>query len=127
MRVLVIDDSPLVRERLQELITEIPGISFMAQTDQSCDMVHTIETTAPDVVILDIQFPHGRGIEILEELRSIDSPMVKIMLSAFPNPLYRARCLDAGADYFLDKTVEVERITEVLEYVAAQQNATATS
>jgi len=125
MKVCVIDDSPLVRERLHELLAEIPGISLVEQMDQTSGTVKAIQAAEPDVVILDIQLPHGSGIEILEELKSIELPMVKIMLTAFPNPLYRQRCLEAGAHYFLDKSVEFERIVEVLDSLVAEQNANA--
>jgi DNA-binding NarL/FixJ family response regulator len=120
MKVFVIDDSPLVRRRLHELLAEIPGISFVEQLDQTSFIVEAIQAAAPDVVILDIQLPHGNGIEILEGLKSSELPMVKIMLTAFPNPLYRQRCLEAGAHYFLDKTTEFERIVGVLESLTAE-------
>jgi two-component system, NarL family, response regulator DevR len=125
MKVFVIDDSPLVRERLHELLADIPEISWIAQEDQSPDTVGAIQAAKPDVIILDIQLPGGSGIEILEGLRASELPMVKIMLTAFPNPLYRQRCLEAGAHYFLDKTVEFERIVDVLHSLAAQQHANA--
>jgi DNA-binding NarL/FixJ family response regulator len=125
MKVFLIDDSPLVRERLHELLAEIPGISLVEQRDQTSGTVEAIQAAEPDVVILDIQLPHGSGIEILEGLKSSELPMVKIMLTAFPNPLYRQRCLEAGAHYFLDKSVEFERIVEVLDSLVAEQNANA--
>ena len=125
MKVLLVDDSPLVRERLCELLAEIPGISLITQMDRSSGTLEAIQANEPDVVILDIQLPHGSGIEILEELKSSALPMIKIMLTAFPNPLYRQRCLEAGAHYFLDTTTEFERIGEVLDSLGAEQNANA--
>jgi len=125
MKVLLVDDSPLVRERLCELLAEIPGISLITQMDRSSGTLEAIQANEPDVVILDIQLPHGSGIEILEELKSSALPMIKIMLTAFPNALYRQRCLEAGAHYFLDKTTEFERIVEVLDSLGAEQKANA--
>lgn len=123
MKVFVIDDSPLVRERLHELLADIPGISLVEQVDQTSTPVEAIQAAKPDVLILDIQLTQRSGIEILEELKSSELPMVKIMLTAFPNPLYRRRCLEAGAHYFLDKAVEFDRIVDVLNSLAEQQNA----
>ena len=124
MKVCVIDDSPLVRERLHELLAEIPGISLIELMDQTSGTVEAIRAAEPDVVILDIQLPHGSGIEILEELKSSELPTVKIMLTAFPNPLYRQRCLEAGAHYFFDKTIEFDLLVGLLDRLSAQQEAT---
>jgi DNA-binding NarL/FixJ family response regulator len=123
MKVLVIDDSPLVREHLLELLAEIPGISLITPMDHFSCSRNAIRCAEPDVVILDIQLQNTNGIEILEELKSSESAWVKIMLTAFPNPLYRQRCLEAGAHYFLDKTVELQSIVDVLESLIAQQTA----
>jgi DNA-binding NarL/FixJ family response regulator len=125
MKVFVIDDSPLGRGRLHELLAEIPGISVVAQLDQASDLKEAIQASQPDVLILDIQLLRARGLEILEELKSSERPLVKIMLTTFPNPLYRQRCLDAGADYFLDKAVEFEMIVNVLESLVAQRSTNA--
>jgi DNA-binding NarL/FixJ family response regulator len=125
MKVFIIDDSPLVRERLHELLAEIPGISLVEHMDPTSGTIDAIQAAEPDVVILDIQLPTGRGIEILEELKSNALQMVKIMLTTFPNPLYRRRCLEAGAHYFLDKTTEFERIVDVLNSLVARRNANA--
>src|SRR4026208_1898801 len=121
MKVFVIDDSPLIRQRLHAMLAEIPGISWVEQMDQASGTVAAIQAAKPDVVILDIQHPYRSGIEILDELKTSHWPMVKIMLTAFPNPLYRRRCLEAGANYFLDEAVEFERIIDVLNSLAAQQ------
>jgi DNA-binding NarL/FixJ family response regulator len=123
VKVFVIDDSLPVRERLHELLAEIPGISLVAHMDQACDPVKAVQVAQPDVVILDFQLLNARGIEILEALQSSGLPMVKIMLTAFPHPLYRQRCLEAGVNYFLDKTIEFERILEVLNSLTILLNA----
>ena len=122
MRVFVIDDSPLVRRRLEQMLTDIPGLCMVGQMDRIAGTVEAIQAAKPDLVILDIQFPDGSGIDILEQLKSSELSMVKIMLTEFPNSLYRQRCLDAGAHYFLDKTMEFERVVEVINSLAIQQS-----
>jgi DNA-binding response OmpR family regulator len=66
-------------------------------------------------VILDIRMPGGNGIQVLEAIKTSTAAPVVIMLTAFPYPQYRKKCLEVGADYFLDKTTEFERVVEVLE------------
>ena len=121
MKVFVVDDSPLIRERLKELLDEIPGIKLIGQAGQCLGASEAVLAAKPDVLILDIQFRDGSGINILKKLKFSETPLVKIMLTAFPNSLYRQRCLEAGADYFLDKTMDFNRLAEVISDLAQKQ------
>jgi CheY-like chemotaxis protein len=65
------------------------------------------------VAILDIRMPGG-GLHVLEAVKGGESPPVVIMLTAFPYPQYRKRCLEAGAEHFLDKATEFDQIAVLL-------------
>jgi two-component system response regulator DevR len=120
MKIFVIEDSPLVRMRLEELLGETPNVALVGQVDMPSGVVEAVLAAKPDVVILGGQ--PGSGIDVLAELRASEIPMIKIMLTTFPHPLFRQRCLDAGANYFLDKTIEFERIGEIIEGLAIQRS-----
>jgi YesN/AraC family two-component response regulator len=71
----------------------------------------------PDVVILDIRMPENNGIQVLEAIKKSAAAPVVIMLTAFPYPQYRKKCLEAGAEYFFDKATEFEQVAEVLKKI----------
>jgi DNA-binding response OmpR family regulator len=64
----------------------------------------------PDVVLLDIQLPHGSGLDVLRSIKQNGRGPLTIVATNFPYPQYRKRALDLGADYFLDKTTDIEEL-----------------
>jgi DNA-binding NarL/FixJ family response regulator len=114
VKVLIADDSPLMRERLATLISEIEGVELVGQAGSAPEALEAIERSKPDAVILDIRMPGGNGIQVLEALKKSTVEPEVIVLTAFPYPQYRKKCLQAGAKYFFDKSSEFEQIAEVL-------------
>jgi YesN/AraC family two-component response regulator len=115
LKVLIADDSPPVCERLSALISELGGIHLVGQARDGPEALSAIQHLRPDVAILDVRMPGCSGVQILEALKRAGHAPVVIMLTAFPYPQYRKRCLEAGAEYFFDKTTEFCRVSEVLE------------
>jgi len=76
--------------------------------------IEHIRQQGPDVVILDIKMPGGNGIDVLNEIEKNDQVPVVIMLTNYPYPQYKKKCMDAGADFFFDKSREFEKVIEVL-------------
>ena len=69
---------------------------------------------APDAVILDLQMPGGSGLDVLRAIR-IDHPHLRVLICTnFDYPQYREKCMSGGADYFLDKSAEFEKIPVIL-------------
>ena len=71
----------------------------------------------PDVIILDIRLPGENGIKILEKIKNSKSETIVIMLTNFPYPNYKVKCMALGADYFLDKSTEFELVEKILEEI----------
>ena len=124
MRVYVVDDSPLVRERLVSLLSEVDGVEVVGSADNAEEGIAGISITEPDVAILDIRMPSGSGISVLEEIKKRDDSPTVIMLTNYPYPQYRKKCMDAGADYFFDKSSEFYKVTEVLSRMVAEESGT---
>lgn len=124
MRVYVVDDSPLVRERLVALLAEVEGIDVVGSAASSEEGIAGITAHEPDVAILDIRMPAGSGISVLEEIRRSEKPPTIIMLTNYPYPQYRRKCMDAGADYFFDKSSEFNKVTDVLARMVAEREGT---
>lgn len=122
MKVFIADDSAVVRERLVEMISELPGIEIIGQAQEALEATNAIMKLKPDVVILDIRMPGGSGLNVLKDIKKdLDAPVV-IMLTSYPYPQYRQRCIDEGADFFFNKSTEFDRVTEVLEKLIRNSN-----
>lgn len=115
LKVFVADDSALVRERLAELISEIEGVEVVGQAGDAREALEGIQRLRPDAVILDIRMPGNNGIQVLEAIKRSTAAPVVIVLTAFPHPQYRKKCLEAGAEFFFDKATEFEQVAEVLK------------
>jgi len=115
LKVFVADDSALVRERVAALISEIEGVEVVGQAGDAREALEGIQRLRPDAVILDIRMPGNNGIQVLEAIKRSTAAPVVIVLTAFPHPQYRKKCLEAGAEFFFDKATEFEQVAEVLK------------
>jgi len=114
MNVVIVDDSELVRDRVAKRISELPGIYITGVAGNSIEAREIVKLHQPDVVILDIKMPGESGIELLRKLKE-EYPQIKIiMLTNYPFLQYRSKCYENGADYFLDKSNEFEKVADIL-------------
>jgi DNA-binding NarL/FixJ family response regulator len=109
LKVFIVDDSGIVVERLAELLKDIPGAKLVGSAGNAVESADSILRLNPDVIILDLQMPGGSGFEVLKKVKKV-RPLVKvIVLTNFPFPVYRDRCLEGGADFFLDKSAYFDK------------------
>ena len=111
-RVLIIDDSEKIRERLVTLLSEEGQIQVVGQAGNGFDAMNELRRLQPDTVILDIRLPDRSGIELLKEIKGRYPAVKVIMLTNFDNSQYRRQCRQLGADHFLNKTLEFEKIID---------------
>ena len=119
LTVLIADDSALIRERLTALISEIDGVHLVGQATTALEAIALTDQLEPDVIVLDIRMPDSSGIHALQAIRWITQAQV-IMLTAFAYPQYRERCMQLGANYFIDKNQEFDQIARVLSEIKCQ-------
>jgi len=124
MKVFVVEDSAAVRERLIEMIREIEDIEVVGEAATYDAAVDGIMSTRPDVAVLDIKLGDGggNGIDVLNQVRKGLPAMKAIVLSNYATPQHMKASADAGAEYFLDKSADFERITEILEQMKSSTN-----
>jgi DNA-binding NarL/FixJ family response regulator len=115
MKVFIADDSAIIRERLINLLTECPGVEIIGQAQDATEAIAKLGTLNPDVVILDIRMPGESGIAILRSIKQCKLAPKVIILTNYPYPQYRDKCLELGADYFFDKSTEFDKIPMVLK------------
>lgn len=116
MRIFVVEDSAAVRERLVEMIREVEDVEVVGEAATYGKAVAGITSTLPDVAILDIKLADaaGSGIDVLNEVRKTMPALRAIFMSNYVTPQHVKASADAGAEYFLDKSVDFERIPEIL-------------
>ena len=113
MRVFITDDSKLVVERLHDLLKEVSGLEVVGEAGNVPDAVSSIQMTNPDAVILDLQMPGGTGLDVLREIRQGHPRMQVLICTNFPYPQYKDECMAAGANYFLDKSADFDKIPAI--------------
>jgi DNA-binding NarL/FixJ family response regulator len=122
LRVLLIEDSPLIRERLFESLVDPGRIEIVGEADTEEAAVALVSAATWDVLVLDLQLKVGTGLGVLRSLISHRAPEAKvIVLTNYAFPQYRAKSLALGADFFFDKSREYHRVREVLEGIAEKR------
>lgn len=120
MNVVLIDDSLLVRERVANIISELPGVKVIGEASNSLEAIEVVRKTKPDVVILDIKMPGESGVQVLRKLKNDFEELKIIILTNYPYAQYKAECFKYGADYFLSKSDEFEKLPKVLIEIGKQ-------
>jgi DNA-binding NarL/FixJ family response regulator len=122
LRVLLIEDSPLIRERLAESLATPGQVEIVGQADSEQAAIGLLAAAPWDVMVLDLQLRHGTGLGVLRALTSRRPANAKvIVLTNYAFPQYRAKSLALGADFFFDKAREYHRVREVLDTLAADR------
>ena len=118
MKVLIVDDHPIVRAGLRRLLAADQTIvATEAATGQ--EAIASFRESLPDLVILDLNLPGMGGLEVLGRLK-IENPNVRVLvISMYDNPAYVARVLKAGARGYVSKNAPPELILEAIRRVAA--------
>ena len=114
MKILLADDSSMVRDRLKALASEIPNIAVIGEATDAREAIEKTITLKPSLVILDFQIPGASGISTLQTIKALPSAPIVVILTAFSSLEYRSRCQEAGADYFFDKAFEIDKVQETL-------------
>ncbi len=113
IKVFVVDDSIVLRERVLEMLRDIPGIDVLGCAEDGLHAIDCIRRLRPDVVVLDIQMPCGNGLDVLKNIRPTLGAPIFIIFTNFPYPQYRTRAFECGARYFFDKTTEFEKLRDL--------------
>ena len=120
MRIVLVDDSILIRERLKQMLSELEEIEIAGEEQDEIEAIECIRKLKPDAVILDIRLCKGSGINVMREIKKEEPSPTVIILTNYPNNLYRMKCMNGGADFFLDKSTEFEQIPVILKEMASK-------
>src|SRR5688572_24740054 len=114
MKIVIADDSPVVRQRLAQMLNDLEGIEVVGQADDTPAAMELVERLTPDVAILDVRLPTGSGADLVREIKQLNPASRIIVLTSFPYPEVREKCLNGGADFFFDKSNEFQKVVSVV-------------
>ena len=121
MKVLIVDDSNVVRDRIAEMLSCITGVEIVGKAANSVQAVYLVNKLKPDAVTLDIRIPGESGIEVLKKIKSSKPSTIVMMLTNFPHEQYRNKCYKLGGDYFFSKSDEFEKVEEVINNLTSEK------
>ncbi len=114
MKVFLVDDSPVVIERLDALLQELPGVEVLGSAGDVLEATKSIMELKPDAVVLDLHLHGGTGFDVLRTVKSMLPETTILVCTSFPHAQYQAKCFREGASFFLDKYTEFEKLPDIL-------------
>jgi DNA-binding NarL/FixJ family response regulator len=108
LRIIIVDDSWLVRHSASMLLATFPGAEIVGQAASAEEALPMIEHLAPNLVLMDITMPGMSGIEAIKLIKALPNPPRVIMFTVHDGPNYRAAAKAAGADGFIAKDQFIE-------------------
>ena len=83
MKIMIVDDSKILRKRIIGLISDIPGIEISGEASGSIEAIKLLSDQEPDVMVLDIRMPNGSGIEVLKYMHAKTTSAIIIVLTNY--------------------------------------------
>ncbi len=112
LRVLIADDSAVMRKYLRDIFASNPGTQVVGEAQDGQEALEVFQDLQPDVLTLDMQMPKMRGIEVLRRISGSNCRV--ILLTAYADEMYRKKCLELNVLRFYDKITEFH---DFLEFV----------
>ena len=118
IRVVLADDHVFVRDGIKSLLENEVNIEVVGEAIDGLEALKIVETSNPDLLILDIRMPNMTGIEVVEKLRSQNNTVKIVMLSMHESEEYVLKSIRAGADGYLLKGSSKEEFLKALHTIA---------
>lgn len=119
MKVLVVDDHPVVRKGIIHILEEDPSVITCAEAGSAAELMSLLAEERWDVVVLDINLPDRNGLEVMRDLKAAYPRLPVLVLSVYPEDQYAVVALRAGAAGYLPKDGLAEELLAALHKVAS--------
>ncbi|MFI5166328.1 MAG: response regulator [Thermoanaerobaculales bacterium] len=116
-RIFLVDDHPLVREWLTNLIHQQPDLIVCGEAEDAAQALPGIAESKPDLAVVDISLEGSSGIELIKGIKALKPPVAVIVLSMHDENLYAERALRAGARGYIMKRETAKRIIVAIRQV----------
>jgi DNA-binding NarL/FixJ family response regulator len=114
MRVLLADDSALIRERLKDMLSVFQQVEIVGSFENGTETLQALRSLKPDLAIIDLKMPGLSGLDVLSVIRKENSTLKFIILTFFSSGYYRQMAIQAGVDYFLSKVDDFEKVALIV-------------
>lgn len=116
-KILIVDDHPLVREWLRNLLQQQPDLTVCSEAENAPTALSAVALTRPNLVIADINLKNSSGIELLKDMKQLHPEIPVLVLSMHDESLYAERAFRAGARGFVNKRETAQKMVEAIRRV----------
>lgn len=119
IRILLVDDHPMVREGLRARLSSVPRLQVVGEAGDAAEALRQLELSLPDVVLQDVGLKDGNGIDLVQAMLARQPTLRVLMFSMYDNPEYVQRALQAGARGYVLKETPAEEVLAAIDAVVA--------
>lgn len=119
IRILLVDDHPMVREGLRARLSSVPRLRVVGEAGDAAEALRQLELSLPDVVLQDVGLKDGNGIDLVQAMLARQPTLRVLMFSMYDNPEYVQRALLAGARGYVLKETPAEEVLAAIDAVVA--------
>ena len=120
-RILIVDDHPMMRQGLAQLINSEPDLSVCCEADNARQAFETMVQNKPDLALVDISLPDRNGIELIKDIRALHPDLPVLVVSMHDESLYAERVLRAGGRGYIMKQEGGRKLMEAIRQVLSGQ------
>jgi len=117
IRVLLIDDHPVVRTGYKRLLLQEPGLEVVAEASSADEGYQAFQVHLPDVTVTDVSMPGAGGLSLLQKILQRQADAKVLVCSMYDSPQLVQRALDSGARGFVSKNAEPEELVRAVQAV----------
>ena len=114
IRIVIADDHVLLLDGMHQALDSLPDMGVVATATDGRGLAHVLGQTRPDVLLVDIEMPHGTGLDVLQ---SLEDPPPTLVVTMHTEDRYRKRAVEAGASGFLSKATPLPELAASIRAV----------
>lgn len=118
-RIVIVDDHPLVRERLVELIEREPDLAVAGEAEDRAEALELIRRVSPDLAIVDLTLKSSLGFDLIKDLQAMLPRVMILVVSMQDEIIYAERCIRAGARGYITKQHASRHVMQAIRKVLA--------